>query len=72
MKPNVEMLADGLVGVEEAAALVGMRRRKLDELLSTGVIPSMKPGKRRMIPKRALLQWAAQQVAEETTRRMGA
>ncbi len=44
------------VGPDDAARLIGIGRSKLYELLSDGVIPSVKIGTRRVIPVRALAE----------------
>lgn len=46
----------------EAAAVIGVGRSKMYELLSTGEIPSIRPGPRSIrIPVTALKQWVEDQ-----------
>jgi len=47
------------VDIPEACRLTGLGRSKLYELLSAGEIPSVKVGKRRVVPVASLRQWLA-------------
>ncbi len=51
-----------LVGIREAAALLGIGTRKLHDLAQSGAVPSLKIGTRRLFPVEALKGWVAQQV----------
>lgn len=53
-----------LLSPEEAAAVVGVGRTTMYQLLSSGAIRSIQVGKLRRIPVAALNDWVAQQVAE--------
>lgn len=59
-----ELVADGLVDVETAASFLGIRRAKLYTLLASGELPSVKIGKSRRIPRRALIEFAAARLAQ--------
>lgn len=48
--------------VEEAAEYLGVARSTLHDQVVRGVVPSLKVGTRRLIPKAALDQWVAEQV----------
>lgn len=45
------------LAVEEAAEIAGISRRKLDTLIAEGSVPSLKIGRRRLIPNRAFRAW---------------
>lgn len=62
-----ELVADGLVDVKAAAAFLGIRRAKLYTLLAAGELPSVKIGKSRRIPRRALIEFAAARLVHGTS-----
>jgi len=47
------------VDIAEACRLTGLGRSKLYQLMSAGEIPSVKIGKRRVVPVDSLRQWLA-------------
>lgn len=49
-----EMLCDGLERVSEAARFLGMSRSHIYRLIRDGVLPSVKIGKSRRVPVRAV------------------
>jgi excisionase family DNA binding protein len=49
------VLADGAFGLPEAEEFSGLTRTHLYDLMGTGELPFTKVGKRRLIPKRALV-----------------
>ena len=63
-----------LVSIEEAAAVLGIRRTLLYELLRRGEIESVHVGRRRLIPRQALEDFVkrrrqeSQEVAETVVR----
>lgn len=50
-----EVLADGLLTVEQACAFSTLGKTELYKLLNSGRLASVKYGKRRLVPKRALM-----------------
>jgi excisionase family DNA binding protein len=59
MHENGTRLEPLAVDIPEACRLTGLGRSKLYELLSAGDIPSVKIGKRRVVPVASLRQWLA-------------
>lgn len=55
----VELVADGLVKVEFAHGFLGISRAELYRRMEQGQIPFTQIGRRRLIPKRALVEYAA-------------
>jgi excisionase family DNA binding protein len=53
------------VGISEACRLTGLGRSKLYELLTASEIPSVKIGKRRVIPVAALRDFIDRLIAEQ-------
>jgi excisionase family DNA binding protein len=49
-----EMLCDGLERISEAARYLGMSRSHIYRLIRNGVLPSVKIGKSRRVPVRAV------------------
>lgn len=45
------------ITVDEAADLAGVSRRKLETLIHAGEVPSLKIGRRRLVPYRAFVAW---------------
>ena len=54
-----ELVGDGLVSVPAGAAFLGLSRSKLYTLMDEGVLPYVKLGRARRIPKRALIELAS-------------
>jgi excisionase family DNA binding protein len=54
------LVADGLVTVREAAAFFQVSRATVYELMASGALPFAKLGRSRRIPRRAMLELAAQ------------
>ena len=54
-----------LLGVEEAADQLGIRRSVLYERLLTGELASVKIGRRRLIPRQALEEYVKRLIAEQ-------
>lgn len=59
MHDSVTRLEPLAVDIPKACRLTGLGRSKLYELLSAGEIPSVKVGKRRVVPVASLRQWLA-------------
>ncbi|MDI6871234.1 MAG: helix-turn-helix domain-containing protein [Bacillota bacterium] len=57
-----ELVGDGLLGVEEAADFLGVRRSLLYVLMGRRELPWTKIGRRRLIPRRALVELAAREL----------
>jgi excisionase family DNA binding protein len=55
----LELLADGLMTVKQAAAFLGISVANLYVLMSRGELPYVKLGRSRRIPRRALIDLAA-------------
>jgi len=53
------------LSVEEAAALLGIGREKTRLLCVSGVIPSLRLGRRTIIPKARFLRWLDDPAAQE-------
>lgn len=51
---NNEIISDGLERISEAAAFLGMSRSHIYRLIREGVLPSVKIGKSRRVPIRAV------------------
>ena len=56
---RAELVADGLVTVQEAAQFLSISRSKLYELMDNGELTFVKLGRSRRIPRRALVDLAA-------------
>jgi excisionase family DNA binding protein len=48
-------LRDGALGLDKAAEFTGLKRSYLYELIEQGELPSIKIGRRRLVPRRALV-----------------
>jgi excisionase family DNA binding protein len=59
-----ELIAEGLVSLEEAMRFLSISRPTLNRLLNQGVLPTVRLVTTRRIPKRALLDFAARSVEE--------
>ncbi len=57
-----ELCADGCVSEEQAAAFCNLCPREVRRHVASGAIPSLKHGKRRLIPKRGLVAWLARKL----------
>ena len=58
-RDRAELLADGLVTVQEAAQFLSISRSKLYDLMDNGELVFVKLGRSRRIPRRALIGLAA-------------
>ena len=56
---QADLVADGLVTVQEAALFLSVSRSKLYELMDKGELKFAKLGRSRRIPRRALIDLAA-------------
>ena len=56
---DFELLADGAVGVAEAVQFAGVSRATLYDAMAEGQLAYLKRGRRRLIPRRALVAWLA-------------
>jgi excisionase family DNA binding protein len=59
-----ELIAEGLVSLEEAMKFLSISRPTLNRLLDTGALPTCRLVTTRRIPKRALLDFAVRSVEE--------
>ncbi len=59
------MTAKLLLTTDEAAEALGVGKTKLYELLGRGELPSLKIGRRRMVPMRAIEDFVERLMAEE-------
>ena len=59
-----ELIAEGLVSLEEAMKFLSISRPTLNRLLDTGALPTVRLVTTRRIPKRAMLDFAARSVEE--------
>jgi excisionase family DNA binding protein len=51
------------LNVPEAAALLGIGLSKFWQMVQAGEVPSIRAGKRRLIPKAALDEWIHEEIA---------
>ena len=56
---RAELVADGLVTVQEAGQFLSVSRSKLYDLMDNGELKFVKLGRSRRIPRRALIDLAA-------------
>jgi excisionase family DNA binding protein len=56
---NIELLADGLERISEAARYLGVSRSLVYRLINTGVLPSVRIGRNRRVPIRAVRDLAS-------------
>lgn len=59
MTTKTDLVADGLLSVEEACAFLSVGRSTLYELMDRGELPFTKIGRSRRIPRRAVVELAA-------------
>ena len=59
VRERADLVADGLVTVQEAAQFLSISRSKLYELMDNGELTFVKLGRSRRIPRRALIDLAA-------------
>ena len=59
-----ELIAEGLVSLDEAMKFLSISRPTLNRLLDHGVLPTVRLVATRRIPRRALLDFAARSVEE--------
>jgi hypothetical protein len=58
--PVEDLLADGVLKLEDAALFAGTNRTDLYKEMNDGRLPWFKVKKNRVIPKRALIRWLAE------------
>lgn len=63
---NNEVLADGALSVGQATKFSGIGRSELYKRMGEGTLPFVKIGKRRLIPRRALVELLAANVVGGT------
>ena len=56
---RVELVADGLLTIREAAGFLHLSRSTVYQFMDRGELPFVKLGRSRRIPKRALVELAA-------------
>ena len=59
LQANLDVVRDGLVTVRDAALFTGLSRSTIYELMERGELVYAKLGRARRIPRRALLELAA-------------
>jgi excisionase family DNA binding protein len=57
-----DAVRDGLVSLREAARFLAVSRTSIYGLLTSGLLPSVKIGKSRRVPRRSLLAFAAERL----------
>jgi excisionase family DNA binding protein len=57
--PNHELVTEGLQRISDAARFLGVSRSLLYRLINTGVLPTVRIGRSRRIPIRAVREFAA-------------
>jgi excisionase family DNA binding protein len=62
----VELCRDGCLSLTRALRFSGLTETYLKDLLRSGELPSFKAGKRRLIPRQALVNWLASRLEEHT------
>ncbi len=65
------VVADGLMSVRDAARFVALSRSELYVLMDRGELTYAKIGRRRLVPRRALIQLAARNVVNPPEGRGG-
>jgi excisionase family DNA binding protein len=68
MQSATEMLAEGALGMEEARRFSGMGRTFLYAAMDRGDLPYTKVGRRRLIPRRALIAFLARNLTARDDR----
>ena len=59
LAPEVATLADGCFSIAEAAGFSGLSRSTLYEAMEAGELAFVKVGRRRLLPRLAVVQWLA-------------
>lgn len=72
MNAATEILAEGTFGIEEAQRFSGMGRTFLYGAMDRGDLVYTKAGRRRLIPKRALIALLARNLTVGDDRQLGA
>ena len=54
------LVADGCLSIPDAVAFSGLSRSRLYEHIRAGDFPTVKDGRRRLVPRRALIQFLAE------------
>ncbi len=58
------LLEDGMMSVAEAAAFARLSEKGIRRALESGKLVSLKRGQRRLVPRRALLDWLREGLGE--------
>ncbi len=64
MASDEQMVADGAVGVAEAARFIGLSRMTLHRLMGRGALRYVKVGRRRLLPRAELRRLLAESVVQ--------
>jgi len=64
---NEALVAEGALSVTEAARFAGVSRSTLYELMSAGRIVFLTIGRRRVVPRRSVVEFLARQLEQRTT-----
>jgi excisionase family DNA binding protein len=62
----LDLAAEGVLTVAAAAAFLGLSRSRIYELMGEGVVPFIHLGRRRVVPRRALVLLIADRLANPT------
>lgn len=62
LTPEETLVCDGLVGVKDAAAFLGIGVKLTRNLVARGELRQVRIGERRLIPKRLLIRFAAERL----------
>lgn len=65
-----ELVSDGLCTVKEAVEFWGVKKSLVYSLMERGEIPYVRIGRRRLIPRRFLIQFAAENLVARNTERI--
>jgi excisionase family DNA binding protein len=65
-EPAYQVVQDGLVTVKQAATFLGISVAKTYTLMSRGELPYVKLGRSRRIPRKALVELAAQNLVTDS------
>ena len=64
-EPDLDLFRDGCLSIVEAAKFLGISRARIYEHVQAGDIPSVRDGRRRLVPLRGLVRFLATLAREE-------
>jgi excisionase family DNA binding protein len=65
---NIELLSDGLERISDAARFLGVSRSLVYRLINAGLLPSVKIGRNRRVPIRAVRELASDNLVDLPSR----